>query len=208
MRERWKDVAFPPPYNNQEWDDQTHQQIRQNYAAMIENIDQHVGEFLAYLQERGEADRTLVVYSSDHGEMLGDHGLWGKSTFFQPALGIPLVVTGPDVQQGRRSDALVMLHDLAATFLDYAEATGLPNVDSQSLRPLLVGQQTTHRQFAIAGLDNWAVIFDGRYKLIQVTDTAPMLFDLQTDPLENNNFAPTAPHIVNRLQQMLEQTRG
>ena len=94
--------------------------IRQNYASMLENIDRQIGRFLEVVAERGELERTLVVYSSDHGEMLGDHSRWGKSTYYQASAGVPLVVAGPGVQRGVTSGALVSMHDLAATFLTSA----------------------------------------------------------------------------------------
>jgi arylsulfatase len=204
MHERWQDVIFPAPHDNTQWDAATHQHIRQNYAAMIENIDRQVGRFLAAVQERGELDRTLVIYSSDHGEMLGDHGHWGKSTYYQPSVGIPLIVAGPGVQPDRVSDALVALHDLAATLLDYAGAAPLPEMDSRSLRAVFAGQTASEREFVVSALGAWRMIFDGRYKLVLSQDAAPQLFDRQADPWEDTNIAGAAPAIVDRLCHALD----
>jgi len=145
MQARWQDVGFPPPHANDQWDAETHQRIRQNYAAMIENIDRHVGRFLDAVAARGERDNTLVIYGSDHGEMLGDHNRWAKSIWYQPSVGVPLIVAGPGVRQGMTSDALVSIHDLAATMLDYAGRAPLPGMDSRSFRPVLEGRAETHR---------------------------------------------------------------
>ena len=101
--------------------EERHVRIRQNYSAMIENIDRWLGIFQDRLRDRGDLDNTVVVYSSDHGEMLGDHGRWGKSVPYQASAGVPLVMAGPGIAQGVRSDALVSLMDLAATFIDYAD---------------------------------------------------------------------------------------
>ncbi|MGH2354538.1 MAG: sulfatase family protein, partial [Chloroflexota bacterium] len=120
MWRAWQGVAFPPPVGNDQLDAATHHQVRRNYAAMLENIDRLVGRFLDAVEARGELDRTLVVYSSDHGEMLGDHNRWGKSTYYQPSAGVPLIAAGPGVREGVTSDALVSLHDLTATFLEHA----------------------------------------------------------------------------------------
>ena len=92
MRERWSDVPMPPACNNENADPEALLRSRQNYAAMIENIDRQTGRFIDAVRERGELDRTLIVYSSDHGEMLGDHGLWGKGTWRDSACRVPLIM--------------------------------------------------------------------------------------------------------------------
>jgi len=209
MRERWSDVAFPPPHAPQnDIDPDQHTAIRQNYAAMIENIDRHVGRFLDAVEARGERDRTLVVYASDHGEMLGDHGRWGKKTFYQPAVGVPLIVAGPGVQQNHVSDAPVSLHDLSATFLEAASAPPLPGADARSLRPLLTGAADSHRDVVCSGLYDWRLAYDGRHKLVDRPELPPLLFDLQEDPNEDRSIAGDAPSHVERLRRRLEARAG
>ena len=143
-----------------------HLRIRQNYAAMIENIDRWVGVYLDTLERRGELDNTIIVYSSDHGEMLGDHGRWGKSVPFHPSANVPLYVAGPGVRAGHRSDALVSLMDLAATFLDYGGVEVPEDMDSRSIRPVLEGKTEKHRDYVLSGLRDWRLAWDGRYKYI------------------------------------------
>jgi arylsulfatase len=206
MYERWRNVDFPPPHANETGNAAPHQQVRRNYAAMIENIDRHVGRFLAAVEDRGERDRTLLVYSSDHGEMLGDHGLWGKQTYYQASVGIPLVIAGPGVRRGATSTALVPLHDVAATFLDYAGAPPLPAIDARSLRAVLTGQRADHRPVAVSALLNWRLAFDGRYKLVQEQAASPRLFDLWHDPNEDTNIAAQSTADVTRLTQALAHT--
>ncbi len=154
MRSRWKDVEIPPPVDNDEPDSEVIAARRQNYAAMIENIDGHVGRMIDLVRQRGEFDNTVIVYSSDHGEMLGDHGRWAKSVWYTPSSGVPLIVSGPGIQSGVCSDALVSLHDLAATFLDYAQAAPLPDADTRTLRGHLEGHSERHRDFVISGLND------------------------------------------------------
>ena len=175
----------------------------------------------------GELDNTLVVFSSDHGEMLGDHDLWMKRLPQQPSVGIPLVIAGPGVQQGASSDALVSLIDLAATFLDYAGVPSPSSMDSKSLRPVLDGSSGSHREFLLSGLDPWRCITDGNLKLIRGyaggrlaggqnlpvypagDDSAePMLFDIREDPLENTNLASRVPSEVARLTAALHRLIG
>jgi choline-sulfatase len=209
MRARWSDVDFPPPHDAAgDLDRATHTAIRQNYAAMIENIDRHVASFLEAVEARGELDQTLVVYASDHGEMLGDHGRWGKKTFYQPSAGVPLIVAGPDVRDNHVSDALVSLHDLAPTFLDWADAAPLPEADAQSLRPVLEGRADTHREIVLSALYDGRMGFDGRYKLVEQAEASPRLFDLQNAPHEDRSIAADAPSVVERLQDQLRALPG
>lgn len=186
MHDAWKDVDFPPPHHNEQenYSDEDHQRNRQHYAAMIENIDRQVGRFLDLVGERGELDNTLVVYSSDHGEMLGDHGRWGKSTYYEPSVNIPFVVAGPGLEQGRSTDALVVLHDLTATFLELAGAPDLPESDSRSLLPLLRGQIRSHRERVEIGLHDWRATVRADSKVVGLGDGRILRFDLANDPQE------------------------
>ena len=206
MRGRWRDVAFPMPHENDHPDREGLLRNRQNYAAMIENIDRHVGRFIDAVQERGELENTIIVYASDHGEMLGDHGRWGKSTWYTASSGVPLIVAGPDVMRGRVSDALVSLHDLAATFLNYADSPLLPGMDAISLRDFLEGKTDRHRPYLLSGLDEWRMVFDGHYKLVTGAMDSPLLFDLERDYWEDVNIAKDHPDIVGRLGALLNST--
>ena len=203
MLDGWRDVSFPPPNANDQLDAEAHSLIRQNYSAMVENIDRHVGRFLAEVEARGELDNTLILYSSDHGEMLGDHNRWGKGTFHQASVGIPMIVSGPGIRQGIQSSAIVPLHDLTATILDWAGVDGLPEMDSRSLRPVLEGRSVPHRECVTAGLGKWRMICDDRYKLVLREDAEPLLFDTIEDPLENTNIAPQQEAVVASLQEIL-----
>ena len=110
-----------------------HVAIRQNYTGMVENIDRLVGLLLDELKKRGEMDNTLVVDSSDHGEMLGDHNRWGKVLPYHASASVPMVIAGPGVQDGVVSDALVSHMDLAATFLE-ARRDGQPVAEGPARR--------------------------------------------------------------------------
>ncbi len=190
MAAAWEGVEFPMPIDDHggDYSAEDHQRNRRHYAAAIENIDRQVGRFIDAVRERGELDNTLIVYSSDHGEMLGDHGCWGKCTWYQPSVGIPLIVAGPGVRQGVVSDALVCLHDLAATFLDYAAAPALPGMDARSLREVLAGRTDQHREVARSALGDWKMEFDGRHKRI-LRQGRTALYDLAEDPLELRDVA-------------------
>lgn len=226
------DVAFPLPTNpDDEYTDETHQEIRRNYAATIENVDSWLGAFRTALEERADGEDTIVVFASDHGDMLGDHGAWMKRSPRQPSVGVPLVVAGPGVEPRGAVDAPVSLLDLHATFLDFAAIDPPSTLDSRSLRPYLTGQTDSHRDVVYAGLDPWRMVFDGRYKLVVGCDfdrgpdaqvkafhgagdvaddpTAthdPVLFDLDCD--EVTNVAPDRPAVVDDLRSRLDRIRA
>jgi arylsulfatase len=204
MHEAWKDVCLPPAYDNDQDDPGVVMARRRHYAAMIENIDKHVGSMIELVKQRGELEHTIIVYASDHGEMLGDHGRWAKSVPYTPSSGVPLIISGPGIQAGVCSDALVSMHDLAATFLDYGRTDPLPDSDAVSLRHVLEGQDEKHRDYVISGLNEWSMIFDGHFKCVIGLEESPMLFDMITDPHELMNLADTHPKMVAQLVEKLE----
>jgi arylsulfatase A-like enzyme len=227
----YRGTAFPPPVAGTRLAPDVHQAIRRNYSAMVENIDRWLGRYLDLLERRGEQDRTLVVFSSDHGEMLGDHDRWGKRSPLQPSVSVPLVIRGPEVRRGIVHRGPASTLDLSATFLDYAGLAAAADGDSQSLRPLL-GGRTSGRRHVTSGYGGWRLATDGRYKLIRgfdpaaintdfndrdddasigetaaVAPDAPLaLFDLETDPHELNNLVAQRPALVARLQKHLPAT--
>lgn len=220
MKESWKDVDFPLPVN---WDQDNPEKIngvRQNYAAMLENIDQTIGKFIAEIEKRGELDNTYIIYSADHGEMLGDFNKFQKIIPERGSVRIPLVVWGPDVKEGVYSDALVELQDLAATILELANLSVVEDMpeaeDSISLKPILEGKEKTHRDYQVSALkiaDNneWIMISDARYKLIVEGENDKngkclekiRLYDLEIDPWEEENIAEKREDIVLNLKNKL-----
>ncbi len=208
---------FPQPNQSTEFDAATHVAIRQNYSAMVENIDHWLGAYLEELRKRGELENTLVVYSSDHGEMLGDHNRWGKTLPYHASACVPLVVAGPGVNARGTSDALVSHIDLGATFLECAGTHTTKDMDSRSLWPVLSGKAKTHREYVRSALGNWRLVYDGKHKLIRGfdpsvkghQDKAPdnhppdLLFDLQADPHENTDLASSKGAVVEKLAKLL-----
>jgi arylsulfatase A-like enzyme len=219
------DVTFPEPVEpGGDLDPEGYQEVRRNYAAMVENIDQWVERFLDVVAERGETDETIVVFASDHGEMLGDHGYWGKTYPYQPSAGVPFVVAGPDVESRGVVDAPATILDLHATFLDLAGIDPGP-VDSRSMRPYLAGEGDP-RDVVFSGLHQWRLAFDGRHKLVRgfgpeagddmfnettvlrsLRECDPLMFDLDDDPDETENVAAEYSEIRNRLNEALAAER-
>jgi arylsulfatase A-like enzyme len=172
------------------------------YYAQIELIDDQVGRILDTLEESGQRENTIVIFTSDHGEMLGDHGLlWKGCRFYEGAVHVPLILSWPGhFQAGLCSEALVELADLAPTLY---EAIGLPIpefVQGKSLLPILSGDKEPHdhHQFVRCeyhdALDrSYAshanMIFDGRFKLVVYHGhKVGELYDLERDPNEFDNL--------------------
>jgi arylsulfatase A-like enzyme len=190
MWDAWQGVDFPLPVEPVE--DREHcVALRQNYAAMLENIDRNIGLMLQEVQKRGELDNTIIIYASDHGEMLGDFGRYGKTRPERGSVHIPLIFAGPGVKAGVISDALVELQDLTRTIVELADAQMPEATDSLSLLPLLTGDSRTHRDVQISAIDDWKMVSDGQYKLIIQEGKAPRLYHLPSDPWELQNIAET-----------------
>ncbi|NQT52421.1 sulfatase-like hydrolase/transferase, partial [bacterium] len=167
MSKLYDGVRFPPPNRGARLTPQQHNAVRQNYSAMVGNIDRWLGRFVTELRNNGELDNTLIVFSSDHGEMLGDHGRWGKCMPHQPSVGVPLVVAGPGVRKGHVCHEPTTTLDLTATFLQAAGLEVPKDMDSRSLLPLLRDDTDKHRDHVLSGLQGWRLVFDGRHKLIR-----------------------------------------
>lgn len=169
------------------------------YWAMVELIDANVGRLLAALERTGQADNTLVIFMSDHGEALGDHGLLMKGCrFYEGLVRVPLLLRWPGkIRAGLRRDALVELTDLAPTLLELA---GLPvpaAMQGRSLWPLLTGQTDRHRDLVRCeyyaalppGQSRATMMRDQRHKLVVYHGTElGELFDLEEDPWEFHNL--------------------
>lgn len=198
-------TVFPDPICPGSSAGEDHQGIRQNYAAMIAHIDDWIGQLCAAVEQRGETENTWIIFASDHGEMLGDHGRWYKQSPREASVRIPLIVSAPHQTRPTTCHALVEQIDINPTILDLAGLPALPHSDGHSLCPILQGQQDSLRQYACSALRDWRMVTDGRYKLIQYTNGEQILWDLESDPQELNNLSsnPEYAPIVNRLQGLL-----
>jgi arylsulfatase A-like enzyme len=197
MRAECKDITIPIPHDPIVSEEESSKRARRNYGAMIENIDRLAGRFVEKVKRRGEYDNTVIVYASDHGDMLGDHGKWGKGTWRDPSVRVPLIIRDPFVRhRGVRSDALVSLQDLAATFLDFASCSKLAGMDSISLRPLLTDKCIEHREVLVSELGDWKLVFDGRYKLVVRSGRSSLLFDLEADRFEDHDIGSKRMELI------------
>ena len=219
--DRYRDAAMPPAISDSlagkpEWikkraaeftPDQI-AQTRRQYCAATELIDDQIGQILDALEKRGQLDNTYIIFSSDHGELLGDHGLYTKSAAYEASLRVPLIIAGPNIAGGRVFDALCELIDLNATICDFAQLAPQEDIDARSLQPVLDGQTDTHRQATVAALRNFRCIRTGMHKYIQNYNDCDELYDLEQDPHELHNIAAAAPAVVGDLARRLRRRLG
>ena len=134
------------------------------------------------LEMRDMLDNTIIIFTSDHGEMLGDHGLFQKQVPYEPSIHIPLIVAGPDIARGVVSDALVEMQDLNPTICALANVAPAPDMDARSFDGVLSGERTEHRQDILIALSNFRGIRNRRHKFVENSDDMPELYDLINDP--------------------------
>lgn len=184
------------------------------YWAMIEQIDDHVGRMLEALEESGQRENTVVIFTSDHGHMIGDHGLYNKGCrFYEGLVRVPLILSGPGIKKGQKSDALVELTDITPTLLEFAGLPAPAGMHGRSLLPVLRGEKPDHREFVrctytetLQGPQSWGtMIRDRRYKLSSYHGTGlGQLFDLEKDPAEHQNLWNDPAHAEIQARLMLQ----
>ena len=205
-------------YHNEPGRDLTEEETlraREAYYACVDFVDDCIGELLDGLQRQGLLDNTIIIYTSDHGEMAGVHGLWGKSVPHDPSIGVPLLITGPGIAPGpRRVKSPISLLDLFPTTCGL---TGLPipdGLDGLDLsRHLAEGSSESGRDHAfstyltygtrvhdlstlgdITSAAAMRTIRTPDWKYVDIEGADPLLFDLSTDPDETNNLAHLPEH--------------
>jgi choline-sulfatase len=175
---------------------------RRGYYGMISYIDAQLGRVLAALEALGRRDDTVIIATADHGDMLGERGLWYKMTFFERAVRVPLILCAPALFASRRVAQGVSLVDLLPTLLGIAGgesgAMAAP-IDGVDLTPLATGADggpdTVYGEYMAEGTSQPIfMIRRGRHKYIACAGDPPQLFDLAADPLELNNLAGRPEH--------------
>jgi len=188
------------------FNEQEKQQIRARYLGSVTLVDELIGQIINKLKELDLYDNTLIVLDADHGDLLGDHGLQQKAFFFESSVRVPLVFSGPGVQQGQTVQENVSLIDLFPTLLDYCglclpdgeDLDGnplLPSVtpDAISLLPILEGKKADPNRLILseAGIHDYHImLLRNRTKLNYYQgDDSFELYDLDEDPDELDNRA-------------------
>jgi arylsulfatase A-like enzyme len=176
---------------------------RRAFYALCTHIDHQLRVVIGTLREEGLLDNTVIMFLADHGDMLGDHGLWAKRLFYEGSANVPMLLVGragdQRVGHGKLDNRLVGLQDVMPTLLDLA---GLPvpdSVDGQSMvgrsqREWFYGEYGEH-------IEATRMIHDGRYKMIYyAAGNRRQLFDLETDPQEMSDLIDAEDHQSVRLR--------
>lgn len=174
-----------------------------SYYGLIREVDDWVGKILDKVDQLGLSDNTLVIFTSDHGEMLGAHGMREKNVFYEESAHIPLLIRFPNqIKKNTVVDGYVSNVDLFATIFDYLQAEKQKS-DGMSLRGLIEGTDTQNGKYVVQEWDyrgdtepNYMIVKDGWKLIIPYTETSKVinvLFDLNTDPHEMNNLIGNNP---------------
>jgi arylsulfatase A-like enzyme len=199
----------PDPGSLASIDEREMRQLRATYYGMISQVDDQVGRLLAHLKETGEDEETLVIFTCDHGDMLGDHWMWGKEGYFDQAFHIPLIIRDPrrsaDSGRGRVVEQFSEAVDIMPTILDWLGLDVPAQCDGRSLLPFLAGdspadwRQEVHWEYDFRDVVGQSVeralglnsdqctvnvIRTRRLKYVHFTALPPLLFDIERDPDE------------------------
>ena len=177
-----------------------YQRYMQDYLACVQGVDDNIGRVLDYLEEKGLAKNTVVLYTADNGFFLGDNGMYDKRFMYEPSLHVPLLVSGPGVKAGAVSELFALNNDFAPTFLDLAGQPVPADMQGRSLVPLLRGEAPAdwrgsmyYRYYHDPGHHNTRAHYGVRtamHKLIYYwKKDAWEMFDLRNDPTEQRNIA-------------------
>jgi len=185
-----------------------------NYYGLVKEIDDWVGQILDKLDTLGLAENTMVIFTSDHGEMLGAHGMREKNIFYEESAHIPLLMRFPsEIDSATQVDGYISLVDLFPTIIDYL---GVGNYDSdgKSLRGLIEGTDQEHGKYAVGEWDwrgdtepNYMIVKDGWKLIIPYTKSSTVInamYDLNTDPHEMNNLLGNNPDADQYLEKAEE----
>lgn len=201
-----------------DWSEEDFRQVRATYWGMISELDWQLGRLFDGLRDGGAWDNTIIVFTSDHGEMMGDHFSLGKFGYHDPSYHVPLIIRDPAKPAGfgARVEAFTEAVDIVPTIVDAAGLECPDHLDGRSLTPFLDGstpanwRQRTHWEYDYR---SWAdelgrpidscslsVIRDDRFKYVHFADWPPLLFDLANDPDELVNLADDPVHRDIRLE--------
>ncbi|MCC2688436.1 MAG: hypothetical protein K0S21_1239 [Rhizobiaceae bacterium] len=207
-------------------------QMRAAYYGLVNEVDFHLGRIIEHLKATGQYERTLIIVTSDHAEMLGQHYVWGKEIYFDQSFHLPMVVRDPqsaaDAARGSRVDAFTQAIDVMPTVLDWLGHKVPRSCDGASLVPFLEGRTPedwrdaayfehdfrnvrSQRVETVLGITSdqcsYAAIRDHDFKYVHFAALPPLLFDMRADPHETRNLAADPAHepvVLRYAQKMLD----
>ncbi|GFZ80234.1 sulfatase [Paenibacillus marchantiophytorum] len=182
--------------------------LRRGYLGNVSFIDQQLGRLLDCVQEKGLQGDTNIIYSSDHGEMLGKFGMWWKCSLYEDSVRIPCIAAGPDFEKGKRVKTPVDSHDIQSSLFYAAKAERPEHWVGQPLQ--VIQEDGTERvvfsEYHGHGTRSGAfMIRKGEWKLIHYCEGPHQLFQLQDDPEELHNVYALYPHKADELEAELRR---
>ena len=195
---KFKDTAKRPVGSidskpSPELSEQEVQAMRANYAGNISLIDDQIGEILETLENKGVLDNTLILFTSDHGEMNGDHGFIHKGNMLDAAVRVPLIIAPPKASHSpfpSKHSSPVEWIDIGPTIVEYAQGSINYQQYGRSLKHVIDGKNDTHRVYAISEYNGEVMIMNQQWKLVVNKFGEPyLLFDRKNDPDEQANLA-------------------
>ena len=221
------------PYHFVDQDDKKTARLKSSYFGLMSEVDDNLGRLFQHLKETDQWENTLIIFTSDHGEQIGDHWLIGKIGYFDASYHVPLIIRDPsqkaDQHRGKQIDAFTENVDLMPTMLDWIDLQVPTQCDGRSLVSILRNGSTppnwrdaAHWEFDFRSVSSGQalekslnltqdqctlnVIRDECYKYVHFTKLEPLFFDLQKDPCEFVNQAKNpdyAPLVLEYAQKML-----
>ena len=201
LRKRWGSNPLP--------DAATMRRVETAYYGMVNHMDRQVGAIMDAIDNSDYADNTTIIYTSDHGEQLGEHGMWWKSTFMEGSIGVPLLVSTSDKKRtGQTSKANVSLMDIGPTLLDLVGIETTPGTTAASFRCVLDDDESQWSD-AVFAENCFPSYFSspqrmykkGPWKYSYFHDMPAQLFNIDDDPNEEHNLA-NDPAQVDRIKEM------
>jgi arylsulfatase len=185
-------------------------EMRRAYYANVTVIDAGLGQIVNALRRKGMLDNTWIVYTSDHGEMMGEHRMLAKMVFYEPSVRVPMIVRPPSGTSPRTIKERVQMMDLAATFREIAGGAAIEQGAANSLLSAIRGQGEPVVPDALPSENfGFAMFLTDRYKLVVYEDTCEpgQLFDLLEDPREERNLYGDPDHAALIEQLMRDHAR-
>jgi arylsulfatase len=190
-----------------QWNIHEKKYFKDLYKKEVESVDERVGYILKALKHQNLLDSTYIIFTSDHGELFGEGGVWGHGQNFSETLvRVPLIISGPKIPKGRKVKNVVSLIDLTPTLADLLNLDIKADIQGRSFANLLFDDHGDHNNcayFEEPMIDNeyWDAFLENNYKLILFKDNTYKLYNLAEDPKELKDVSKENPVIVNNMLQ-------
>ena len=225
----WPEDWMQELADSEDYDLET-RQIRATYYGLVSKVDHYIGQLIDYLKDSGEYENTLIILTSDHGELMGDHGLFGKRGFYKESFHIPLIIRDPTQskqQRGRIESVITESIDIMPTILDWIDSAIPRQCDGNSLLPFIKGdasknwRKEVHWEYDFRDIRSLEleqslgikmadcqlnVICDNDYMYVHFTSLPALFFDLGKDPKTQNNVIDKPEYsslVLNYSQKLL-----